>query len=116
MLLLDSPIFFQHVVRLVLLLEEKACVDVECTITILLAVLAHGLTVLEADDKILIHDKAQTRTDGDVGTVAVETFGHIIIILRFCLGVLCGRRELLDGATKRHIVTLRHHNTIAERI
>ena len=74
---MNSPQFFQYVVRRILLLEQESCVDIECTITILLTVLADGLAVLEADDKVLIHDKAQTSTDGDVGTVAVKTFAQI---------------------------------------
>ena len=55
-----------------MLLEQVASVDVEGTLAILilddgvLAELAYGQAILEGYDKVLIHNKAQATTNGDM--------------------------------------------------
>ena len=56
-------------------LEQETSIDIERTVTILvldkliLAELAHGQAILEGYDEVLVHNKTQTSTYGDVGTV-----------------------------------------------
>ena len=50
-------------------LEQITCIDVECAITILLSKLTNRLTVLKADDKVLVHNESQTSTNSDMRTI-----------------------------------------------
>ena len=97
-------------------LEEVSRIDVEGAIAILLAVLANGLSVLEANDEVLVHDKAETGTHSNVRAIPVRTLRHISIILTFHLLVFGSRLKIGLCTAKRHVVTLGHHCTVAEQV
>ena len=91
-------------------LEQVASVDVEGTLAILIldegvfAELANGQALLKGYDEVLVHDEAQTATNGDMWAVSLCALCHICIIL-------C---TILLITAERHIATLSNHSTVRE--
>ena len=93
-------------------LEQEACVDVERAVAILIldervfAELAHGQAILKCYNEVLVHDEAQTATNGYMWAVSRCALCHILIIL-------CA---ILLITAERHIATLGNHSTIREDV